>query len=46
MNKDGSVVFFIVSAIYVAPNVGEMAGNIIGIICLGIGWYCLWKEQK
>ena len=46
MGKDTSVVFFIASAIYSAPHVGETAGNIFALICLGIGWLCLWKEKN
>ena len=46
VDKDASIVFFIVSAIYAAPHMGETAGNIAAIVCLGIGWLYLLKEKN
>jgi len=44
--SDASTVFFLASAIYAAPYMGETVGIIASLICLGIGWYCLWKEKN
>ena len=41
-----SAVFFLASAIYVAPYMGETYGIVSGLICLAIGWYLLFKEAN
>lgn len=39
-------VFFIMSAVYLAPHVGNWAGIAFGVVLACVGWYALLTEDK
>jgi len=39
-------VFFIMSAVYLAPHVGNWAGIAFGAVLACVGWYALLTEDK
>jgi len=48
MNKPDfyAPLFFLLAAIYTAPHFDVWFGNLLGLICAGLGWYALYKERN
>ena len=41
-----AAMFFLAAAIYTAPHLDVWFGNVLGIICAGVGWYVMHMEKN